>query len=73
MDDEEGSVEVELYRPEEAVSEFVGEECDEHGEAECGGPRRHRIELSLDGSVAVGLNDTGREICIRIRGHDQSF
>ena len=44
---------------EEAVFETVGEVSDCHGEAEGGGPWGYRVKLSLDGGVAVGLDDGG--------------
>jgi len=41
----------------EAVPERVGEGRNEHTETERSGPRRHGMELSSNGTVAVGLDD----------------
>ena len=42
------------YGEGEAVSEFIAEVGDDHGEGEAGGPWRYAVELCLDG-LGVGL------------------
>lgn len=57
---------------EEAMSEAIGEIRNKHGKAKSSSPRRHTMELGLDGRVAVALDDGGRKVCIAICGYDQA-
>lgn len=55
---------------EEAVSGFVGDVGDDHGEAECYGPGGYRVQLCADRRVAVGSDDGGSEVGYAVRGYD---
>lgn len=57
---------------EEAMPGFVGQDGDDHGEHEGSCPWRYRVQLCLDGAVAVALDDRGREVGVAICGNDQS-
>ena len=54
-------------REEEAVAQLVTKKSDEHAEAKGGGPGGHTVELCLDGGVAVGFDDAGREVSVSLR------
>jgi len=56
----------------EAMLEFIGEEGDDHCEAEGAGPGRDGVELSFDGAVAIGGEDRGGEEGVAIGGDYQS-
>lgn len=55
-----------------SVAQLVGYNSNRHGEAECHGPRRYTVQLSLDRAVAISLNDAGREVRISVGRHDQA-
>ena len=59
-------------REEEAMLEAVGNEGDDHTEAEGSGPGRYGVQLGLNGGVAVTLDDGGAEVCVTVRGDDQA-
>lgn len=54
------------YGEEESVAEAVREGGDQHAESEGACPWRDRVELRLDVTVAVGLDDGGREIRVAV-------
>lgn len=57
---------------EEAVLQLIGQVRDRHAEPKGSSPRRYRVELRLDGRVAVRLDDLGTEVRVAVRRNDQT-
>jgi hypothetical protein len=60
------------YGEKEAVFQTIRKPRNQHAKPKGCGPGRHAVELCLDGTVAVALNDGGGEICVSVGGHDEA-
>ena len=58
-------------REQPAVSGQIREISDQHGESEAHGPRRHRVQLRLDGAIPVRLDDRRRKVGVAVGRYDE--
>ena len=72
QDCETGNANADGYDGEQkAVLRSVGQPRDQHREAKRCSPRRDRVQLRLNGTVAVALDDLWTEVRVAIGRHNQ--